>query len=144
MPRRGRIVSASFDLKSEIKSWSKMWQGVNSLKNSSHYRTLTRFWLPPTPLWPHCIQQDYVSLAEMGSDFVLANSTAKVCQRRVRGGQKRVGEGYLHIKRVIWKFHMAPDLKMGFKVDKNWQRILSSPLERPYCCKISILVSFQS
>ena len=81
-PRRGRIVSASFDLKSEIMFWSKMWQGVNSLKNSSHYRTLTRFWLPPTPLWPHYIQQDYLSFAEMGtahftplgSDFVLANS----------------------------------------------------------------------
>ena len=41
------------------------------------YRTLRRFWPPPTPFWPPCIKAGCLSLAEMGSEFVcLANFPA--------------------------------------------------------------------
>ena len=42
-----------------------------------NYRTLTRFWPPPTPLWPLFIKGDCLCLAEIGSTLVcLANFSA--------------------------------------------------------------------
>ena len=52
----------------------------------NEYRALTRYWPSTTPLWPPCIKEGCLCLAEIGSDFAyLANFSAHQAKQLSQG-----------------------------------------------------------
>ena len=91
------------------------------------YHTLTRFWPPPTPLWPLCIKGGYLCLAKMGSTLVcLADFSAY--QAKLRRGQECVSVRYSP---------MSIEFEKVVKIDP-WPKKTSTPESEMHAAEIWI------